>query len=89
MARQCAVLQLWGQELEAAGSGGYSLPDQQSLVSPVRPLVIPPYVHGVAVWPLLGGEGAGVSLTIRQRVMWGRERMGMAPFALPGIQGVW
>lgn len=79
MARQRAVLQLRRQKLEAAGSGGHALPHRQPLIRPVRPLVVPPDIHGVAMRSLLGGEGAGVALTVRQRVMWGRQRVSVAP----------
>ena len=91
VARQCAVLQLWRQELQAAGSGGHALPHHQPLVRSVCPLVVPPYIHGVAVRPLLGGEGAGVSLTIRHRVMRGGQRMSVTSFdaTLSWVQGIW
>lgn len=91
VAGQRAMLQLGREQLEAAGSSRQALPDGQPLVRPVRPLVVSPYVHGVAMGPLLGGEGAGVPLTVRQRVARRRQRVSVAPLnaAVSGVQAVW
>ncbi|KAG7271350.1 LOW QUALITY PROTEIN: hypothetical protein CRUP_006842 [Coryphaenoides rupestris] len=69
---------------------------RQALLGPVGPLVVPPHVHGVAVGPLLRGEGAGVALTVHQRVVGRREGVGVAQSSssasssssVPGVQGV-
>ncbi|TNN53566.1 hypothetical protein EYF80_036209 [Liparis tanakae] len=78
-AGQRSVLQLRRQQLEAAGPRGRARRHRQPLLGAVRPLVVPPHVHGVAVRPLLRGEGAGVALAVRQRVVRRGERVGVAP----------
>lgn len=91
VAWQRAMLQLRRQQLEAAGPSGQALTDRQPLVRPVRPLVVPPYVHGVAMGTLLGREGARVPLTVRQRVTRRRQRVSVAPLdgAVSRVQAVW
>lgn len=71
------VLQLRGKELQAARPRRYRLSRRRQArhpsFDPVRPMTLPPHVHGVALGPLLRGEGGGVSQAIMIRLMWGGQ----------------
>lgn len=71
------VLQLGGEHLQAAGARRYRLPGGRQAghrgLVPVRPVALPPHVHGVALRPLLGGEGGGVAQAVVVRLVWGRQ----------------
>lgn len=71
------VLQLGGEELQAAGPRGYGLARRSQArhpsFHPVRPMTLPPHVHGVALGPLLGGEGGGVPQAVMVGLVWGGQ----------------
>ena len=79
VAGQGAVLELRGEELQAAGAGGHALPDHQAGVRPVRPVPLPPHVHGVPVGALLRREGAGVAQAVGERFVGRRQGVNVAP----------
>lgn len=71
------VLQLGGEYLQAAGSCWYHLPWRRQARHPtldaVGSVALPPHVHGVAMRPLLGGEGRGVAQAVMIRLVRGRQ----------------
>lgn len=71
------VLQLGGEELQAAGSCRYHLPwcrqARHPTLDPVGTVALPSHVHGVALRPLLRGEGGGIAQAVMIRLMWGRQ----------------
>lgn len=71
------VLQLGGEELQAAGTCRYGLPRRRQArhptLDPVWSMTLPPHVHGVALRPLLRGEGGGVAQAVVIRLMWRRQ----------------
>lgn len=74
------VLQLRGEELQAARPRRYRLPRRgqarHSALGAVRPVTLPPHVHGVALGSLLRGEGGGVSQAVVIRLVWGGQGVG-------------
>lgn len=62
------VLQLRGEELQATGACRYGLSWCRQAChptfDPMWSLALPPHVHGVALRPLLRGEGGGIAQAV-------------------------
>lgn len=62
------VLQLRREELQATGTCRYSLSRGRQARHPafdaVRSVALPSHVHGVALRPLLRGEGGGIAQAV-------------------------
>lgn len=87
------VLQLGGEELQATGSRGYRLAwcgqAHHAALGAVWSVALPPHVHGMALRPLLGGEGGGVAQAIVIRLVWGRQSVSGRYSCSSWIQEFW
>lgn len=88
------VLQLRGEELQAAGSGRDRLPGRRqarhaAVFEHVRSMAFPPHVHGVALRSLLRGEGGGVAQPVVIRLVRRRQSVGVGHRWSSGVQKLW